>query len=404
MAFLFAQLEQSEGALSETGKKEEGKGLTFEQLFSFLTSEESKTSEVPSALKNLDSNKIEADSIPSEDLIKLKQLLEQIEDGKTMLNDNAEQVSDVSVVEDKDVKTPSESRKKDVAEEHTDNQKITIQVIEQLILVWKKDMQTMESGSNQLSTDNGSIHLEQGKRTNELLLIKQKLQIHELVKGQANVSQTVFTHAKEEVNAETTQPSASALAVSKKAADLDNSLTSNDLTEIQKKEMSKMADSSSNAMQNISQDKPTTTSSNPLTLHKENIHQTIKQEVLQGNTSFKMINPEKIVVQLKPVDLGTVEVTVEKIGGEIHVKMHSDNSDVQNLLDGLADDIRDDLRSRDASPSKEQSFDREQNEKRREGTLVAKRDYGQEEENSSFEEQLIDMIGGNNNGYIGYTN
>jgi len=409
LAILFSQLEKRGGVISESGEK--GAGLNFDQLFSFLTEDKEEMAKLESSLESLKGSAVksngEVDSqVLQEVLQEIKESLKEIKNANQLLSESAGISAGVKEVSDKEVDELSKEKKKDGSEvpQETESKEVTIQIVHELITVWKKELSSAEIGKDHIVQNDGAVQKESSKSTNEILLIKQKLQIHELIKGQVNVSSAApFDDQKEILGKEGVPPNISLKSAVKGDGDGVLSQVSKELVDNQKKELNKAIDSPSGLSSTIAPDKSLSSNGNPLSVQKEAIHQTIKQEVIQGSASFKMVNPEKIVIQLKPIDLGTVEVTVEKIGGEVHVKLHSDNSDVQNLLDGLADDIRDDLRARDSSATKDQSFEREQNEKRREEPLVAKKDYGQEEENSSFEEHLIDMIGGNSNGYIGYS-
>ena len=118
----------------------------------------------------------------------------------------------------------------------------------------------------------------------------------------------------------------------------------------------------------------------------------LQNKVLQPMSTFQMIRPEKIILQLKPMDLGKVEITIEKINGEIHIKMKSDNDDVQKMLDGMADEVKDEIKMRNETEGTDAHENDKQEEKTKEERVPMKNEDEEKEKNdSSFETQWLNM-------------
>lgn len=146
-----------------------------------------------------------------------------------------------------------------------------------------------------------------------------------------------------------------------------------------------------------------------LSSHKENIQSLIKKEIHDSFSTLKMLHPEKLVVQLKPIELGAVEVTIERRNGEIHVHLKSDNADVQQLLNGITDDIKEEVKTRESNESNGEFRDEQEQKEQKEQQKQKQhanhqRPYLAEyEQDSSFEESIKDILGGNLNGYYRYS-
>jgi len=157
---------------------------------------------------------------------------------------------------------------------------------------------------------------------------------------------------------------------------------------------------------NVSPSANTDSSIDTLSSHKENIQSLIKKEIHDSFSTLKILHPEKIVVQLKPVELGAVEVTIERRNGEIHVHLKSDNADVQHLLNGITDDIKEEVKTRESNESNGEFRDEQEqkeHQKQKQQENEQKPYLVEYDQDSSFEESIKDILGGNSNGYYRYS-
>lgn len=157
---------------------------------------------------------------------------------------------------------------------------------------------------------------------------------------------------------------------------------------------------SSDVLHATANNKSTENRMNPIQGHRNAILSDVTKGILnQPSTTFKVINPEKIVIQLKPMELGQVEVTIENINGKIQIQMKSDNPDVQELLDTMMDEIKEEVKMKASNGAEEQAADKQQDEKTKEERVITKKQQYEEEktENSSFDEILENMLGGYGN-------
>lgn len=133
------------------------------------------------------------------------------------------------------------------------------------------------------------------------------------------------------------------------------------------------------------------------------IKTTLQERMSQSMGNFQMIRPEKIMLQLNPIDLGKVEIIIEKINGEVHIKMKSENEDVQQILDGMAEEIKEEVKMRNSDEMTESGANENPEEKTKEELIQAKNEEEEKEkDNSSFETELLNMLGGIESASNGY--
>lgn len=141
-----------------------------------------------------------------------------------------------------------------------------------------------------------------------------------------------------------------------------------------------------------------TESSYTSSLVENQIKTALQDRISQSMNNFQMIKPEKMMLQLHPIDLGKVEITIEKINGEIHIKMKSENDDVQQILDGMAEEIKEEVKMRNSDEMMDTGTNDNQEEKTKEELIQTKNEEEEKEkDNSSFETELLQMLGGSEN-------